>query len=124
MAIIAYGPVIGIMSGLLAGGICGLLSGIWVAKARIPAFAATLGMLFVVDGVTLIITEGQPIFGIPDSVLFNYIGAGNIGPIPFPAILFALFGFFFIYCLNLPDLVAISMRLGGMRKPLVFREFR
>lgn len=89
---LSLGPAAAIIFGLLAGIICGFVPGIIVTKLRVPPFAATLGMLFVVEGVTLIYTEGQPIFGLPETGIFAFIGGGHIGIIPVPAILFVLVG--------------------------------
>lgn len=57
-----------IVIGLGVGALVGLINGIVVVKFRIPAFIATLGMLFVAAGITQVITDGQPIYPLPASV--------------------------------------------------------
>ncbi len=56
---------ISLMIGLVVGAVVGLVNGIVVVKFRIPAFIATLGMLFVAQGATQVITDGQPIYPLP-----------------------------------------------------------
>jgi ribose transport system permease protein/inositol transport system permease protein len=78
------GIVICILAGMLAGAINGFL----IARAGIPAFIVTLGMLGVARGAALVLTNGLPIYGLPDPVI--YIGQGRPFGIPAPVIVFAL----------------------------------
>ncbi len=63
---------IAVLGGLAAGAGLGLVNGVIVVRFGIPAFIATLGMLFVAQGMTQVITNGYPIYPLPDSV-------GNVG---------------------------------------------
>ncbi len=75
-----------ILAGLATGALMGTFTGILVSKAKMPAFIVTLAMMSIGRGLTLIYTGGRPISeGFTD--LFNYIGGGYVGPIPFPVIL-------------------------------------
>src|SRR5262249_62034092 len=47
----AFGLVEGITAGILAGGLAGLVNGLIIARARVPDFIATLGMLVASRGV-------------------------------------------------------------------------
>ena len=58
--------------GTLVGSVCGLVSGAIWAKGKIPPFIATLGMMMVARGATLLVSGAKPIFGLPDS--FDYLG--------------------------------------------------
>jgi ribose transport system permease protein len=60
---------------LLVGGLIGALNGGLVAYLRIPPFVATLGTLGVAQSLALIVTGGQSVTGLPDSVLFVYGGS-------------------------------------------------
>lgn len=60
--------VLSLLLGLLVGTFVGLINGIVVVRLKIPAFIATLGMLFVAQGVTQVITDGQPIYPLPKVV--------------------------------------------------------
>jgi ribose transport system permease protein len=57
---------VGIVFGLIASGISGLLVGLLVTQFRVPAFIATLAMMSAVRGVANMITDGQQIVGFPD----------------------------------------------------------
>lgn len=70
------------------GALLGMINGLMITKARIPPFIATLGMLTVARGLTLMYTQGQPITGLPAS--FRWIGTGVVGGIPVPILLTAL----------------------------------
>ena len=52
----------GIAAGLLAGALVGLVNGLIITELRVPAFIATLGMLTIVRGLTLIYTGGRDIY--------------------------------------------------------------
>lgn len=64
---------------LLATGVgvlTGLVNGLLINFGRIPAFITTLGMLYVVRGLTTFATQGRPLAPIPDE--FNVLGQGDI----------------------------------------------
>jgi ribose transport system permease protein len=57
-------PSLGVWSilvGLAAGALAGLLSGMLFAYGRLPSFLVTLGMMSVLQGVSLLITKGNPV---------------------------------------------------------------
>jgi ribose/xylose/arabinose/galactoside ABC-type transport system permease subunit len=89
-----FGLVAGIAAGILAGGLAGLVNGLVIARARVPAFIATLGMLVAARGLALTLSGGLPIAGLPRA--FLVLGAGYIGPFPIPAVL-AFAGFALAY---------------------------
>jgi inositol transport system permease protein len=74
--------------GLLAGGINGTLT----AKAHIPPFIATLGMMTIARGVGFLITNGRPVDNLTQS--YQFLGQGtilNFGQnffIPIPVLIF------------------------------------
>ncbi|MFV0426799.1 MAG: ABC transporter permease [Beutenbergiaceae bacterium] len=51
---------------LLAGAIAGLINGALIVFGHVPPFVATLAMLSIARGVTLVISDGQPISGFSD----------------------------------------------------------
>jgi ribose transport system permease protein len=55
-----------IPAAILGGLVCGLVSGMLIAKARLPAFIATLTMMSVARGLANILTDGRQIVGFPD----------------------------------------------------------
>ena len=80
--------VFGVLGSLLAGALCGLVNGLLIARAGIPAFIATLGMLGMARGAALVLTNGQPVYGLPEPMV--WIGQGRPFGIPVPAIAFLL----------------------------------
>ena len=80
-------PIIGIVLGIIASTVVGLLNGAFINEIKIPPLIVTLAMLEIVRGVIFIITGALPIYeGFED--YFRFIGQGSIGPVPVPVILF------------------------------------
>ena len=52
----------GILAALLCGALSGLISGTLVAKLKIPPFIATLGMMMMLKGLSLVISGAKPIY--------------------------------------------------------------
>lgn len=73
---------LGLVAGPLVGLLAGLVSGLAVAYGKLPSFIATLAMLSVARGLTLVISGGRPI-SMPEEI--NWLG-GQLGPIPTPII--------------------------------------
>jgi ribose/xylose/arabinose/galactoside ABC-type transport system permease subunit len=63
--------VLSILLGLLVGVAIGYINGFCVVKLRIPAMIVTLGMLFIARGFINVITEGKPVYPLPEA--FNQI---------------------------------------------------
>jgi ribose transport system permease protein len=68
--------IVGVIGGLLAGAAAGCINGILIAKAKIPPFIATLGMLNVAKGLALVIAGLKPIY-FNDAPIFNTIAMGS-----------------------------------------------
>ncbi len=79
---------VGVLAGLGVGTLLGLINGFIIARAGIPPFVVTLGMMTVARGLALTYTQGRPITGLPDR--FTFLGAGFLGPIPMPILVFAI----------------------------------
>jgi len=67
---------------ILVAGCIGLLNGIVVVAFRVPAFVATLGMMFALQGGELLYSGGSLITKI--NPLYRFLGQGWVGPIPTP----------------------------------------
>lgn len=78
-------PGLTLLLGILFGASLGFVNGFLVTRVKIPPFIATLGMMVLLRGVTLTISGGKPVTGLPDS--FRYFGTGTIGIIPLPIII-------------------------------------
>ena len=80
--------LVGIGAGLLLGAMLGLVNGLIVTRGGVQPFIATLGMLTIARGATLVYTDGRPITGLPDA--FVWLGAGDVGRVPVPVIIMTL----------------------------------
>ena len=65
--------------------ILGAINGLMVVKGGIPPFVATLSMLAIARGLTLVYTEGRPIAGLDER--FIYWGTEQVWGIPIPVII-------------------------------------
>jgi len=99
MLIIAgSGLVPAILAGIACGVVVGLINGLLSTHGRLPSLIATLGMLSMVRGAVLILTDGRPVTvnernGANPDVLaqFEYIGQGYLfGIIPMQLVFFVL----------------------------------
>ena len=79
------GVLVGILVGLLAGAVLGALNGLFVTRARVAPFIATLAMLAIARGLTYIYTQGSPIR--VDQPAFNVFGQGTVGAVPVPVVI-------------------------------------
>ena len=70
-----------VAAGVLAGGAIGVVNGVLVAIARVPAFVATLGNMTIALGIAYVLSEGQPISGLSDQFLALSDSAYGI-PVP------------------------------------------
>jgi len=68
---------IGVPGGLLAGLLCGSLSGFFIAKLKIPPFIATLGMMLIYKGLSLAICGAKPIY-FTSTPGFTQISTGSL----------------------------------------------
>ncbi|MPR37319.1 ribose ABC transporter permease [Cytophagaceae bacterium SJW1-29] len=71
-----------ILVGILCGTFLGALNGISITRFKVPPFVATLAMLTVARGLTMLWTGGFPISSLGDT--FLYLGAGWFLGIPVP----------------------------------------
>ncbi|MGM0673825.1 MAG: ABC transporter permease [Spirochaetota bacterium] len=72
---------------ILAGAGLGLVNGFFIVKGGLQPFVATLAMMAIARGLTLIYTQGRPISGMGES--FTFIGS-TVGPVPVPAVIFVV----------------------------------
>lgn len=89
IALTAGWPVAaGIAAGLLTGIVVGLINGTLIAKAKLPPFIATLGMMSIARGICYGLTNGQPVRGLPEG--FRFMGQYDLPVgswlVPFPVI--------------------------------------
>jgi ribose transport system permease protein len=68
---------LGVIGGMATGGLAGLTNGVVISKMRIPPFIATLGMLYIAKGLSLVISGLKPIY-FTDTPSFNQIAMGSV----------------------------------------------
>ncbi|MDO5647239.1 ABC transporter permease [Paracoccus sp. (in: a-proteobacteria)] len=68
---------LGVAAAIATGAACGLVSGVLVAKMKIPPFIATLGMMLILKGLSLIVTGTRPIY-FNDTPGFTTISQGSL----------------------------------------------
>jgi ribose transport system permease protein len=71
---------------LASGALIGLGQGLITALTKVPSFIITLGGLVAIRGLTYLLTDGKPVFNVPDDL--RYLGAGFVGPVPVVGIIF------------------------------------
>ena len=73
--------------GIALSGLVGAFSGLMITRFRIPPFIATLAMMQVAAGIAYIISQGRPIYQIPDNFIWLGRGVDPIFGIPTAVIL-------------------------------------
>jgi ribose transport system permease protein len=79
---------IAVIAGLLVGALLGAGNGLLITRGGVPPFIATLGVMTIARGATLVYTDGRPITGMTEG--FRQIGGGYLGAIPIPVIIMVL----------------------------------
>jgi inositol transport system permease protein len=103
--------VVPILVGLAIGALCGFINGWLIAKTKIPAFIATLGMLTVARGFALIYTSGRPVSELIPSLTF--FGDKIFNVIPVPVIVFGIMIFVSHILLNKTRFGKNTYAIGG-----------
>lgn len=90
VAVAGGGLFFTLLAGVVVGAISGVVNGFLVTVARIPAIIVTLGMLYALRGVLLLVTGGDWVTGLPAET--RVLGIGSAFGVSLPIIiLFALF---------------------------------
>lgn len=84
------GLILPLLAGVVTGALAGAVNGLLVTAGRIPSIIVTLGMLYALRGVILLITGGTWITGIPSET--RVLGTGSMLGIEYPVfVLLVLF---------------------------------
>ncbi|MDQ3941567.1 MAG: ABC transporter permease [Actinomycetota bacterium] len=79
------GLILPLLAGVAVGALCGAINGLLVTAGRIPSIIVTLGMLYALRGVILLVTGGTWITGIPDAI--RVVGTGTVLGVGYPVII-------------------------------------
>ena len=87
---------LGVLASIATGAFCGAVSGFLIAKLKIPPFIATLGMMWAVKGLSLVVTSARPIY-FNDTPNFDMISQASligyfVPSVPIPNGVLILFG--------------------------------
>ena len=97
---------------ILCGSMVGAINGILVTRFSVTPFIATLGTWFIFKGIAKAITDNNEIkAGLPKS--FDFLGQGQIGPIPMQVIFLTVVVFIFLFLERKTLLGKYSMAIGG-----------
>ncbi|HEY6505364.1 MAG TPA: ribose ABC transporter permease [Chitinophagaceae bacterium] len=77
-----------VLAAIIAGALLGLFNGFAITSFKVPPFVATLAMLTIARGLTMLYTGGHPVSNLGES--FTYIGTGSLIGIPVPVWIAAL----------------------------------
>ena len=83
-----------ILAGLLVGTMLGWFNGFVITRFKLPPFVATLGMLSIARGLTMLWTGGFPITRLGDP--FNFMGSGHLFGVPMPVLISAALVIIFV----------------------------
>jgi ribose transport system permease protein len=85
-----FGTLAAVLAGVGVAAVIGLLNGLLIAKARIQPFITTLAMMIAARGLALAITGENSIPLTAEATGLEWLGRGNIGPVPIPVVLILL----------------------------------
>lgn len=90
VAVAGGGLLFTLFAGVAVGAVAGAVNGFLVTVARIPAIIVTLGMLYALRGVLLLVTGGTWVTGVPSEA--RVLGIGSLLGVSLPiVVLFTLF---------------------------------
>lgn len=104
-------PGIAILLGIIVGIAVGFINGMIIAKIKIQDFIATLGILTAAAGVALLVSDGLPISGIPESLLV--VGSGIFLGVPVSVFVFIFIALMGWIILNHTTLGRNVLAIGG-----------
>ncbi|MBF0774782.1 ribose ABC transporter permease [Mammaliicoccus sciuri] len=79
-------PIVALIVGVLGGFLLGVFNGVLVTFGSMAPFIATLATMTIFRGLTLVVTDGNPITNLGDSYMFQLFGKGYFFGIPVPAV--------------------------------------
>ncbi|MEZ4849859.1 MAG: ribose ABC transporter permease [Bacteroidia bacterium] len=101
----------GILAGLIVGAGLGWFNGWAITKFSVPPFVATLAMLTMARGFTMLYTQGFPINGLGEG--FDFIGTGWFLGIPLPVWISFLVVLIAVFITNKTPLGRYIYAIGG-----------
>ncbi|CAM5663465.1 Transporter OS=Streptomyces alboniger OX=132473 GN=CP975_28275 PE=3 SV=1 [Streptomyces alboniger] len=103
---VAIAVVLAIATGIA----CGLVNGFLISYGKLPPFIATLAMLSVARGLSLVVSQGSPI-ALPDSV--SHLGDTLGGWLPVPVLVMVVMGLITAFVLGRTYIGRSMYAIGG-----------
>jgi ribose transport system permease protein len=100
-----------VLAGVLTGTILGLFNGWTITKFKVPPFVATLAMLTIARGLTMLWTKGHPISNLGTD--FAYFGTGWLLGIPVPVWIAAIVVLLAVFITQKTKLGRYIYAIGG-----------
>jgi ribose transport system permease protein len=116
--VLQFTPFGAIVAGIVAGLALGLFNGLAITRLRVPPFIATLGMLGIARGLTMLWTGGHPITDL--GTQFGFIGVGIWLGIPMPVWISAGLVVFFYFVSRNTTLGRYIYAVGGNEKATAY----
>jgi len=107
-----------ILGGIIAGALLGFINGYLIVKTNLHPFIITLGTLSIFRGLTLIISDARPVYGLPPE--FTLGVAGWLWFIPIPVIIAILLSVLLIFITNKTKMGRNIYALGGNKQAAWF----
>jgi len=111
-----------VLVALITGSFLGLVNGLAVTKFKVPPFVATLAMLTIARGLTMLYTGGHPISNLGED--FAYIGAGSLIGIPVPVWIAAIVVLIAVFITKKTKLGRYIYAIGGNETAAKFSGIR
>ncbi|MEV6172644.1 substrate-binding domain-containing protein [Streptomyces sp. NPDC051954] len=102
--------VLAVLMAIATGIACGLVNGFLISYGKLPPFIATLAMLSVARGLSLVISQGSPI-AFPDSV--SHLGDTLGGWLPVPVLVMIVMGLITAFVLGRTYIGRSMYAIGG-----------
>ena len=100
-----------VVAGILMGVLVGAINGILITLLKLPPFIATLATMSIGGGAALILTGGEPVFGIPAA--FNNFGNAGLGVLPYIALIALILAVVFHIVLSYTRFGRFTYALGS-----------
>lgn len=109
---LGLGPAIAL--GLVVALAWGTLNGFLVSRGTGISVIITLSTMYIARGITLIYTDGHPIINFP--MPYEFLGAGNIGPVPWSLVTLASMALLIGFILRYAGVGRHLYAVGGNRE--------
>jgi len=116
--VLQFTPLGGMVAGILVGLALGWFNGMAITRFKLPPFVATLGMLSIARGLTMLLTGGFPITDLGPA--FGFIGAGFWLGVPMAVLISAALVLIFYIVSRHTTLGRYIYAVGGNEKASAF----